>query len=229
MARIFPKFPSFPKGRFQVDRRWNMIFFRIPNLLFFDFVLAFFPSCGRRSPEWKRGTDDQVVANGPAGSHISSGSPRTRPAFPSPALSSIRETRHSASAKASGPSPSAPSPEPWAGCPAGRSLWEGHGRVAGGGKLQEYPESRCADWDGWECGRDGYIEKHENRFADMEKGKQKVKIQRDKRPDKKSRRILRPLFRLRGPWGDGREGRGILQRSVAGLLSESASACIGPP
>ncbi len=165
-GKVFPMFPGVPKGRFQVDRRWNMIFFRIPNLLFFDFVLAFFPSCGRRSPEWKRETDDQVVANGRAGSHISSGSPRTRPAFPSPALSSIRETRHSASAKASGPSPSAPSPEPWAGCPAGGSLWEGHGREADGGNRQEYPECRCADLDGWECGRDGCIEKHENRFAD---------------------------------------------------------------
>ena len=42
MARFFPMFPGFPKGRFQGDRRWNMIFFRIANLFFFDFVLAFF-------------------------------------------------------------------------------------------------------------------------------------------------------------------------------------------
>ncbi len=43
---------------------------------------------------------------------------------------------------------------------------EENGRVARGGNLQEYLEFRCADLDGWECGRDVYIENQENRFAD---------------------------------------------------------------
>ena len=39
----------------------------------------------------------------------------------------------------------------------------------GGGHLLECLECCCADLDGWECGRDVYIENKENRFADWER------------------------------------------------------------
>ena len=58
------------------------------------------------------------------------------------------------------------------------------GREAGGGNLQEYLEYRCADLGGLE-GEGIYIEKRENRFADMEKWKQKRQIGRDKEAKQK--------------------------------------------
>jgi hypothetical protein len=58
------------------------------------------------------------------------------------------------------------------------------GRGAGGENLQECLECRCTDLNGLE-GEGIYIEKRENRFADMEKGKQKRQIGRDKEAKQK--------------------------------------------
>ena len=47
-----------------------------------------------------------------------------------------------------------------------RQVRQVYGRESGEGNPQECPECRCADLDGWKCGRDVYIENQENRFAD---------------------------------------------------------------
>ena len=68
------------------------------------------------------------------------------------------------------------------------------GRDVGEGKLQEWLECRCADLNGLE-GEGIYIEKRENRFADIEKGETKKTNREGQRGQTKvPYGLLRPLF-----------------------------------